>query len=126
MTVGEAALVLAGAIGLGVNLAMLKDTRGIHRWVLRAGGRRSARLARSHIWKAVLRIVASLGALVVGGLAAATPGRFAGEGIGLGVAIVAGVVAFAAMVTASILDLLDRPDVRRGVVRELVAEDSKD
>jgi hypothetical protein len=122
VTIGEAALFLTGVVGLAVNLATLREALGVHRWVQRAGGMRSARLARSHIWRASLRIVAALGALVVGGLAAATPGRFVGAGMGLGVAVVAGVSAFGAIVTASILDLRGRPDAWRGIVRELMAE----
>jgi hypothetical protein len=125
LTIGEATLAIAGLLGVAVNAAMFHEARALGRWFDRAGGIETARLARLHAWRAALRVVASLGALVVGGLAAATPGRFAGQGVGFGIAIVSGVLGFVAIVAASMLDLAHRLDVRRGLVRELVAENAE-
>jgi hypothetical protein len=122
LTIGETALLIVGAVGLAVNVAALRDARRLRAWVRRAHGVRAAEAANSGIRRAALRIVASAGAVVIGGLAAATPGRFAGSGVGLGIAIVAGLVAFAAVVAASILDYRERYEFRRGVVRELMSE----
>jgi hypothetical protein len=124
MSPGEAVLVVVGLVGVGVNAAALRDALGTHRWVRRLEGVRAARIARASARRAALRIVASLGAVVVGGLASLAPGRFAGEGAGVGIAIVAGIVAFLAMVTASILDFADKREVHRAVVRELLAEET--
>jgi hypothetical protein len=123
MSPGEAVLLVVGLVGVGVNAAALHDAIGTHRWARRLEGVRSARIARASARRAALRIVASLGAIVVAGLASFAPGRFAGEGPGVGIAIVAGIVAFVAMVTASILDFADKREVHRAVVRELLAEE---
>ena len=122
MTIGEVTLLIVGVVGLAVNLAALRDALRVRRWVLRAGGVRAAEATASSIRRALLRVVASTGAVVIGGLAAVTPGRFTGSGIGLGVAIAAGVAAFCAIVAASILDYRGRFEFRRGVVRELMSE----
>jgi hypothetical protein len=122
MTIGEAALLIVGVTGVLVNVAALREGLRIRRWVLRAQGIRSAGAVMSHIRRALLRLIASAGAAVIGALAAVTPGRFAGSGVGLGVAIVAGIMAFAAVATASVLDYRERYDFRRRVVGELMAE----
>jgi hypothetical protein len=122
MTVGEAALVVVGFVGFSVNAALMRRARRVHRWIREAGGIKAARLAAAHIWRATLGIVGSLGALIVGVLAAATPGRFAGQGLGFGIAIFAGVCGFAAIVASWILDLRGRLDAHRGLVHELVVE----
>ncbi len=122
MTIGEAAILAIGSIALVVNLAAFRDARRMDRWVRRVGGVRAARIARSPVRRSALRILASLGAVLVGGLASLTPGRFSGTGWGLGVGIVAGIAGFCAVLAASVLDYWDRYDVRRGVIRELMAE----
>ncbi|HEY7756246.1 MAG TPA: hypothetical protein VID69_08480 [Actinomycetota bacterium] len=121
---GEAVLLVVGLVGVGVNAAAFHDAIGTHRWVRRLEGVRAARIARANARRAALRIVASLGAIVVAGLASLAPGRFVGEGLGMGIAIAAGLVAFIAMVTASILDFADKRELHRAVVRELLAEES--
>jgi hypothetical protein len=115
-------LVVAGLVGLCVNTVMLREARRARRWISRAGGVRAAGVAMGYIFRASLRIVGSLGVLLVGVLAAATPRRFAGQGVWFGVAIFAGVFSFSAIVAAWILDLRGRSDVRRLLVHELVAE----
>jgi hypothetical protein len=122
MTIGEAAVLLAGVTGIVVNAAALCDAMRVRRWALRAHGVRAADATTSTIRRALLRLVASAGAAVIGVLAAITPGRFVGSGVGLGVAIVAGVAAFSAVVAASVFDYRERYEFRRDVVRELMAE----